>query len=399
MTSAAAARRTSSGSIAIITNNAYSLANFRGPLIKAMVARGFHVYALAPDFDEKTRARASALGAEAVDFSLERASLRPLRDLCDAVRLSFLLRRLKPDIVLSYFIKPVIYGTLAAWAAGVHRRFALVPGLGYVFASDVGGLRRRLLQTVVSRLYALAFARCQRVFFQNGDDVAHFVEAGLIRREKVVRLNGTGVDLRQFTPAPPVLEPVRFLLMARLLREKGIAEFVEAGRIVRRTHPEAEFVLLGGFDPNPGGLPEEEVRGWADEGAVRWLGHVDDVAPEIRASSVYVLPSYYREGVPRSTQEAMAMGRPVITTDWIGCRETVENGVNGFLVPTRDVPALANAMLRFLADPSLIETMGRESRRLAERRFDVDKINAEMLGTIGISGPAGNGAAPHCLPA
>ncbi|MDQ8757225.1 glycosyltransferase family 4 protein [Sphingosinicella sp. LHD-64] len=373
------------GSIAIITNNAYSLANFRGPLISDMVKQGLRVYALAPDFDDKTRTRARELGAEPVDYTLERASIRPFRDIRDAVRLAFLLRRLKPDIVLSYFIKPVIYGSLAAWAARVKRRYALVAGLGYVFAPHQGRLKRKMLQVFVSRFYALAFRTCHRIFFQNAEDVAHFVDVGLLPMDKAVRLNGTGVDLKRFACAPAVPQPVRFLLMARLLREKGIEEFVEAGRLVRQSHPEAEFVLLGGFDPNPGGLSEAEVRGWAAEGAVRWLGHVDDVMPEIRASSVYVLPSYYREGVPRSTQEAMAMGRPVITTDWIGCRDTVQDGINGFLVPIRDIPALAAAMTRFVDDPSLIERMGLESRKLAEARFDAAEINAEMLRVMGIA--------------
>lgn len=374
-------------SIAIITSNAYSLANFRGPLIEAMRARGLRVYALAPDFDEKTRARMLRLGAEPIDISLERTSMRPLRDFVDMVRLSILLRRLDPDMTLSYFIKPVIYGSLAAWAAGVDRRYALVAGLGYVFAADGTSTRRRWLQRVVARLYSLAFRSCRRVFFQNADDVARFVDAGLLPRQKAVQLTGTGVDLKRFALAPPVLRPIRFLLMARLLREKGIVEFVEAGKIVRRSHPDAELVLLGGFDPNPGGLTPDQVNRWVDEGAVRWLGHVDDVVPAIKASSVYVLPSYYREGVPRSTQEAMAVGRPVITTDWVGCRDTVVEGVNGFLVPTRDVKALAEAMQRFIEDPGLVARMGLESRALAEQRFDVDRINDEMLRVMEINGP------------
>jgi glycosyltransferase involved in cell wall biosynthesis len=371
-------------SIALITTDAYSLTNFRGPLITALVARGFKVYGLASDHDEKTRARLRALGAEPVDFRLDRTSMRPLRDLAGAIRLALVLKRLKPDLVLSYFIKPVIYGSLAAWVVGVKRRYALVAGLGYVYAAHEDGMRRRMLRAAVSCLYGLAFRVCDRVFFQNSDDIAQFADAGFLAPVKAHRLNGTGVDLTRFKLVAPVLRPVRFLLMARLLREKGIEEFVAAGRIVRRAHPEVELILLGGFDPNPGGLSESEVRAWVAEGAVRWYGHVDDVVPAIRESSVYVLPSYYREGVPRSTQEAMAMGRPIITTDWIGCRETVEDGVNGYLVPIRDVPALAQAMERFVADPALIERMGHESRRLAEQRFDVSRINAEMMRAMGI---------------
>lgn len=369
---------------AIITSNAYSLANFRGPLIQEIISHGWRVFALAPDFDEKTRERMRRIGAEPIDISLERTTMRPLRDLADAVRLMLLLRRLRPQIVLSYFIKPVIYGSLAAWLARTGPRYALVPGMGYVFAAHEGGFRRRLLQDFVARLYGLAFKTCSRVFFQNSDDVAQFSKAGLLDREKAVLLTGTGVDMARFSPAPPVVAPIRFLLLARLLRAKGIVDFVEAGRILRRRHPDIEIVLAGGFDPNPDGLTPEEVQAWVDEGAVRWLGHIDDVVPAIAMSSVYVLPSYYREGVPRSSQEAMAMARPVVTTDWIGCRETVEDGVNGFLVPVRNPTALAEAMERFVEDPSLIERMGRESRRIAEERFDVRKINARMIGVLGI---------------
>jgi glycosyltransferase involved in cell wall biosynthesis len=373
-------------SIAIVTSIAYSLANFRGQLIEDLVARGLRVYALAPDFDEKTRAAVRALGAEPLDFSLERTGMRPLRDLRDTARLTRQLRQLKPDLTFCYFVKPVIYGSLAAWAAGVKRRYALVAGLGFVFAQDAAGqgIKRRLLQRMVSRLYERAFRVCRKVFFQNDDDVAHFVSAGRLDPGKVVRLAGTGVDLERLQPAPPQLSPIRFLLMARLLREKGIVEFAQAGAIVRRSHPGAEFILAGGLDPNPGGLSEAEIRRWFHGDGLSWLGHVDDVVPIIRACSVYVLPSYYREGVPRSIQEAMAMARPVITTDSIGCRDTVEPDRNGFLVPVRDATSLAAAMTRFIAEPGLIETMGNESRQLAEERFNVREINAKILESMEI---------------
>jgi glycosyltransferase involved in cell wall biosynthesis len=373
------------GSIAIVTSIAYSLANFRGPLMEDLLACGLRIYALAPDFDEKTRAAVRAIGAEPVDISLERTGMRPLRDLRDTIRLARRLRQLKPDIAFCYFAKPVIYGSLAAWAAGVKRRYALVAGLGFVFAQDDAASRKRaLLRRAVGRLYQMAFRVCRKVFFQNEDDISHFVSAGLIDRRKVVRLAGTGVDLTRFAPAAPQLKPIRFLLMARLLREKGIGEFAQAAAMVRRTHPQAEFVLAGGLDPNPGGVSEAQIRQWFGGDGLRWIGHVDDVVPVIAECSVYVLPSYYREGVPRSIQEAMAMARPVVTTDSVGCRDTVEQGRNGFLVPVRQAEALAAAMMRFVADPSLIETMGRESRILAEQRFNAREINAKILESMEI---------------
>ncbi len=355
--------------------------------MQALVGIGLRVWALAPDHDDRSRQLIRELGAEPVDISLDRAGLRPLRDVMDLIRLAAVLRRLRPDATFSYFIKPVIYGSFAAKIARIPHIFALVPGLGYVFTSGPGSnsVSRRFLRWIVSRMYGAAFLTCERVFFQNQDDVAYFVDRKLIALAKALRLNGTGVDLERLRPAPATERPLRFLLMARLLREKGIVEFVEAARLVCARHPDSEFMLLGGLDPNPGGLSHDEVTAWVESGLIHWMGHVEDVRPWIAKSSVYVLPSYYREGVPRSTQEAMAMGRPVITTDNVGCRETVEDGVNGYLVPVRNPGALAEAMLRFVRDPKSIGRMGLESRRMAEERFDVREINALLLGGMGLT--------------
>lgn len=385
--------------IAMISSIAYSLHNFRGPLIRDLVAAGWRVLALAPDYDETLRERVRALGAEPVDYSLSRTGMHPLRDALDMVRLARQLRRLRVDAVFTFFIKPVIYGTLAATLARVRRRYAMIAGLGYVFTPgrEPMSRRRRVLRRAVSALYRLGLARAHVVFFQNQDDIDEFVSRGIVDRAKCVRLNGTGVDLERLQPSTPTRQPVTFLLMARLLREKGIVEFVEAARLLRRDHPDARFVLLGGLDPNPGGLSLAAVEGWRDEGAVEWPGHVDDVLPWLRDSSVFVLPSY-REGAPRSTQEAMALGRAVVTTDAVGCRETVVDGVNGFLVEVRDVPTLVAGMRRFLDEPALIDRMGEASRRLVEERFDVRRINATMLHAMGIVAPANAGPAASSLP-
>jgi glycosyltransferase involved in cell wall biosynthesis len=351
-----------------------------------MVDAGIRVYAMAPDHDEQTRTAVRLLGAEPVDFSLERTGMRPVRDLIDTIRLTQQLRGLKPDLAFSYFIKPVIYGSIAAALAGVRRRYAMIAGLGYVYTSDGSSptLTRRAIRVATSALYLLAFKLCHRVFFQNEDDLQEFVCGGLINAERTRLINGSGVDLDRFRPVEPIDWPPTFLMMARLLREKGISEYAEAARIVRTMHPEARFILLGATDPNPGGLSRRRVEGWVADGVVEWHGHVNDVRPWIASSSVYVHPSY-REGKPRSTQEAMAMGRPIITTDAPGCRDTVDDGVNGFLVPVRDSKALARAILRFIEDPSLIPRMGAESRRLAELRFDARVISEMILDNLGIA--------------
>jgi glycosyltransferase involved in cell wall biosynthesis len=370
--------------IAIITSQAFSLVNFRGPLIRELVARQVKVFALAPDFDDEQRRAILELGAQPVDFSLARTGMNPLRDGLDTIRLALLLRRLRPDVTLGYFIKPVIYGTLAAWVARVPRRVGMIEGLGYVFTPSGNSMtwRRQWLQRAVSGFYKLSLTKAHKAIFLNPDDINEFVGKGLVEENKAANLGGIGVDLDEWFPVPVVKKPMTFLLAARLLREKGIVEYAEAARRVKAIHPAARFVLLGGLDPNPGGLSRAEVESWVNEGLLEWPGHVP-VKPWLAQASVYVLPSYYREGVPRSTQEAMAMGRPVITTDAPGCRETVVEGENGFLVPVRDPEALAKAMLRFIENPQLVETMGRASRALAERRFDVNKVNAKMLGWLG----------------
>ena len=372
-------------SCAIVSSQAFSMVNFRGLLIRELVAAGVRVHAFAPDYNDELRQQISALGAIAVDFRLTRTGMNPLHDGWDTLCLAMMLRRLKPDVVLAYFIKPVIYGTLAATLAGVPRRVAMIEGLGYVF-TDSGGRetwKRKLLRFLVSSVYRFALARAQKVIFLNNDDLGDFVRAGLVDETKTVKLGGIGVDLADWSLVPSVMQPVTFLLVARLLREKGVIEYAEAARQVKAIYPEARFVLLGGLDPNPGSLNSLEVQTWVKEGLLEWPGHVA-VRPWLMQASVFVLPSY-REGVPRSTQEAMAMGRAVITTDVPGCRDTVDDGVNGFMVPVRDASALAKAMLRFIENPQLIDSMGRESRRLAETRFDVHAINARLLKILEVS--------------
>lgn len=384
--------------IGIIGNTAFSLINFRGPLIAAMSGRGMSVYAFAPDYDEETRSVIRSLGGIPVDFSMARAGMNPFRDLGDLVKLTRQLRELKLDASLCYFIKPVIYGTLAACLAGIPRRLAMIEGAGYVFTEgERFGWRRRLLRTAVTRLYRLALGYTQRVFMLNPDDRQMFVELGMVEADKVRLLGGIGVELDQFVVEEATPEPISFILIARLLKEKGVYDYVEAARIVRSRHPEARFLLLGSIDLNPGSIAEEEVHAWVEEGLIEWPGHVSDVKPWIAKASVFVLPSY-REGLPRSTQEAMAMGKPVITTDVPGCRETVEHGVNGFMVPVRDPGALAKAMLAFIDSPGLAIPMGRASRRKAEQTFDVHKINAEILEAMGIDN-AGRLAFDQQLPA
>ncbi|CAM5785239.1 glycosyltransferase family 4 protein [Castellaniella caeni] len=368
--------------IALIAHHAGSLLNFRGDWIRSLRADGMRVLCLAPDYTDADRAAVRHLGAEPFDYSLQRTGMNPLRDLRDAWALARLLRRLQPDISFAFSTKPVIYGTLAAWLARVPRRLAMIEGVGFVF-TDAGrplSLGRRVLRRAVALLYRLALSRAHRVIFLNPDDRGDFVARGLAPAARSVVLGGIGVDLDAWAPVPVVQDPVTFLLVARLLREKGIIEYVAAARAVRSRYPATRFLLLGGLDTNPGGLGHADVQAWVDEGVLEWPGHAD-VRPWMAQASVFVLPSW-REGVPRSTQEAMAMGRPVITTDAPGCRETVVDGVNGRCVPVRDTGALVRAMIGFIQEPESIATMGAASRQLAQERFDVHRINARLTAWV-----------------
>lgn len=365
--------------LALIGNQAFSMLNFRGPLIREMVARGIDVFAFAPDYDDSSRQAVRALGAEPLDHGLVRTGMNPLQDAGAILDLVGKLRALVPDVTLGYSIKPVIYGTLAAWMAGVPRRFAMIEGMGHVFM-DNPGLKARALRIAVTSLYQLGLARTARTFFLNEDDRGEFVSLGLVSQQKAIVVGAIGVDLAEWTPAPTVAEPMTFVFVGRLLREKGVQELVEAVRLVKAQYGGVRLVVLGDVDSNPSSFTRHEVEGWIVEGLLEWPGQVE-VAPWIAKASVFVLPSY-REGVPRATQEAMAMARPVITTDVPGCRDTVVDGRNGFLVPAKDATALAGAMLRFLKDPALVYRMGRESRTIAEERFDVTKANARLLGEM-----------------
>lgn len=368
--------------IAILAHHAGDLINFRGAFVADLVKKGETVLCFAPDYTDASWQHIVKLGAVPVRYSLNRTGMNPLRDAIDLVRLVFLLRRHNPDLVFAFSIKPVIYGTLAAWLAGVQRRVALIEGAGYVF-TDSGtrrGLLKRGLRQLVETLYRFALAKAHRVIFLNPDDRAEFIQHGLVRPAQAELLGPIGVDLDEWSEHPLPVPPVTFILVARLLREKGVAEYIQAARQVKQQHPQARFVLLGRIDSNPGGFTQAEVTSWVDQGVVEWPGHVA-VQPWLKQASVFVLPSY-REGVPRSTQEAMAMGRPIITTDAPGCRETIQDGVNGFRVPVRDADALAQAMLKFVRQPDLIEPMGRASRKLAEAIFDVKKINSRLADLI-----------------
>ncbi|TIM16074.1 MAG: glycosyltransferase family 4 protein [Mesorhizobium sp.] len=360
-----------------------SIVNFRGPLIKAAIAKGHAVHAAAPDMSNDLMEAFCELGAQPHQVVMGRSSFNPLSDVATFRSLKALFRAVNPDVVIPYTIKPVIWGTLAARAVGVRRIVPLISGLGYAFTAGYQP-KRLLARAIATALYRLALARADFVLFQNPDDMALFRSLRLLPKQvPSAVVNGSGIDLSHFAPVPMPEDPA-FLMIARLLGDKGIREFGDAARLVKARHPKVSIRLVGYLDKSPDCISQAELNAIMEAG-VEFIGRLEDVRPAIAQSSVFVLPSY-REGTPRSVLEAMAMGRAVITTDAPGCRETVEVGRNGYLVPPKDAAALSVAMMRFAENPGLAGRMGAESRRIAEEKYDVNLVNVEIMRHAGLQG-------------
>lgn len=373
--------------IALISQNASpGLVIFRKELIQSASAQGHKVYCFAIDFTDATREQVKNLGGIPVDYSLNRTGLNPLRDMRDTWALSRKLKEIKPNLMFSFFAKPVIYGSLAAKLAGVPKRIGMLEGLGFTFTEQPFPLpfKTKLIRWVQVQLYRLSVPLLDKIIFLNPDDPKDLLEKHSIKAKKSEVLGAIGLDLTSYAFVQPDTSKRRFIFIGRLLAEKGINEYIGAAKLVKQQYPDAEFVVLGGLDEgNPGGLKKAQLEALIKEDVVIYPGHVNNVPHWIAEASVFVLPSY-REGVPRSTQEAMAIGRAVITTDVPGCRETVENGLNGFVVPKWDEKALAEAMFTFIEQPELIEKMGLESYRIAQDKFDVAKVNQRLLNMLGL---------------
>lgn len=372
----------------LIAGFAKSLTGFRKPLILALLEQGLTVHVAAPELSSNASVTSelNALGVITHDISMQRTGMNPIADVKAMFALRRLMKEIKPNYFMGYTIKPVIYGNLAAWLAGVPHRFALITGLGYAFVDDDQSFKRKAVNQIVVRLYAAALKRCQTIFFQNHDDEALFRRLGIFGKNSTsIVVNGSGVPVSEyaFEPAPQSEAPV-FFLMARLIAAKGVRVYAEAAKQIKQTHPKARFIIAGSLDTNPDAISEQELNSWIENDIIDYRGRLSDVKPVLKECSVYVLPSYYREGVPRSILEALSVGRAVITTDSVGCRETVIDGVNGFLVPVKDAAALANAMLKFIEQPELIVTMGKRSREIAEQKYDVEIVNRQMLEGMGL---------------
>lgn len=367
--------------ILVVGGHAPALIGFRGPFLKALADNGHQVIAVADAAPPELVREIEALGVRFRPIPVERNVVTAWGDLRLVAALTRLMREEAPDLFFGYMHKPIIYGTLAAVRAGVRRRVTMITGLGYPWEAQT--LRHRMFRVLLSAMYRLAFRYNDAVIFHNRDDRDVMLEAGLLPAHKAHVVGGSGLDLNLFPQKPlPTNKPVRFLMISRLVASKGVPEYVAAARMVKREFPDVIFDLVGPVDPHPRAIPLVEVRAWQDEGVIEYHGEQKDVRPFLEACSVYVLPSH-AEGTPRSVLEAMSTGRAIITTDTRGCRETVKDGVNGFLAPLKDVSAIADAMKRLIRSPDLIARMAQESRRYVQEKYEVGGVNAEMLRIMG----------------
>ena len=374
--------------IIIIGTIASSFYTFRKDFILSLIDKGYTVYAFTSDSDETELAKISQLGAIPTYYQLSRGGLNPYQDLSNTISLYQKIKKIQPDIVLSYFIKPVIYGTLAAKLAKIPKKIAMIEGLGFAFTQQPEGYSKKakIVQRVQVALFKLALPLADKIIFLNPDDVKDLLYTHSIPVRHYEVLGGIGLKLADYPhqPVNPKNHETNFLFIGRLLKEKGIFDFIEAAKIVKQRYPNTKFTVLGSTDAdNPGALHPDQVQELVATGLIDYPGQVANVVDWIANSDVFVLPSY-REGVPRSTQEAMAVGRSVITTDVPGCRETVVDGVNGFLVPKWNPEVLAEKMIYLIENPKKIAEMGVESYKIAQEKFDARKVNEQLQKILGV---------------
>lgn len=371
--------------IAIIDNGETTLYNFRRSLIEHLIGEDYEVYAFAPFVTDFYKKRIEELEAVPVHTEVSKSGLNPFADIKYFIQLFKKLNSIQPDIVLSSFAKPNIYGMIASRLCGIKLKVAFIEGAGSLFIDqEKQSLKRRFLRKIIEILYKISLGASDMVVVLNKDDKKMFINKGIVDKEKVRLLPGIGVDIKKFSTNGKSPKDFNFIYVGRMLKEKGVKDLISAAKLVHKKYKDVSVALVGGVDSNPSSLTEQEIRRMVEEanGAIKWTGFVDDVKKYLKNSEVFVLPSYYREGLPRSTQEAMAMGKPIITTDVPGCRETVVDGENGFWVPDRDPEALAEAMIKFIEEPHLVSAMGKKSRTFAEEKFDQKKINKQILSFI-----------------
>lgn len=366
--------------IAVLSSHTPSLLWFRMDMMKCFIQHGHDVIAVGNESEAEWSDKFFECGIRYIQASIQRNGTNPIKDIQTLKSLKTILAKEKPDKIFSYQAKTVIYGGIAAHRLKIEEVYPLIAGVGSVFLSN--SFKARIVQSILKAEYRIGMKHAKKIFFQNQDDVSTFVEGKIIKKENVVMLHGSGVNLEKFTVAPLPNEKA-FLCISRLIRDKGVIEYLEAARIVKAKYPDTRFLLVGPFDSNPSAIRPDELQKYIDSGNVEYYGEQSDVRPYLNQCSVFVLPSY-REGTPKTVLEAMASCRAVITTDAPGCRETVCDGINGFLVPIKDVNTLAGKMIELINNPETVQKMALAGRKIVEEKFDVSIVNDTICKTMNL---------------
>tara|TARA_Y100000589_G_scaffold42800_1_gene35860 strand:+ start:8145 stop:9287 length:1143 start_codon:yes stop_codon:yes gene_type:complete len=370
----------------LLTIDPKSLISFKGDLIRALIKNGFKIIVLSNNFSNKTKQDLDLIGAEVREVYINRLGLNIFKESKSFLQLIQTIRNIEPNYIITYFAKSNIFGLLSSKIAGVKNRYAIIEGLGYPFTKDPNrfSIKKVLFFILLSFFYKLSLSQASKVFFLNKDDLGDFRKFNIIsKRTKSYVLGPIGINPKDYPYYKiNINEPISFLFIGRLIREKGILEFLKAAKIINQSFPTVKFIVLGSFEDkkNPGYIKRDKLRYLLDTSYITWPGNVD-VLPWIKKSHVFVLPSY-REGFPRSTQEVMSVGRAVITTDVPGCRDTVIEGKNGFIVPAGDIYALVKTMKYFICNPEKIILMGKESYLISNKFFSNKIFNKSIIEQI-----------------
>lgn len=366
--------------IGVLSSDTQSLFRFRMDMMEEFLRNGYEVVALGPGPEDTWIDKFKEEGIEYRQFFVDQNGTNPLKDIKTIKDIYKVIKEEKPDKIFAYQAKTIVYGSIAAKMNGIEEVYSLVAGLGSILRGT--GFKNNITKLILRLEYWIACKFNKKVFFHNVDDKNDFINMGLLKDNKAVVVNGSGVNMEKFKPSD-LPDNVNFLFIGRLIKDKGILEYLKACEEVKSRYPEIGCLLVGHFDSNPSALKPEELQPYIDAGIIEYAGEQDDVRPYIEESSVHVLPSYH-EGTPKAILESMAMGRPIITTDAPGCRETVVEGINGFLVPVKDVSKLSEKMIWMIENKDKLEEMGQESFKICVDKYDVKKVNKVILDTMGL---------------
>ncbi len=369
--------KTNNKKIFIFSSVSESLILFRKELIEELNIKGFSIYAISPNLNQNNFYTKSLckMNVKLINIPLIGAKISPIRDILIVLILLFHFVWHRPKYILSYNLKPIVFGNLLAYLLNIKNRFIIVTGVGYFFLDEN---KDKLISKLVKFFYSLSLKASSKIFFQNSDDKKLFIKLFKIPDEKTILINGSGVNL-DFYKESALPDKINFLLIARLIKSKGIIEYLEAARTIKNKYPEVEFHLVGFYENNIDKIDKEKISKMVSSNIVKFHGKTDDVRPFINACSTYVLPSY-REGTPRTVLEAMSIGRPIITTNVPGCKETVIDNFNGYLIEPQSVRSLVDSINKVLKlDRKSLIMMAKNSRKLAEEKYDVHKVNSIII--------------------